>query len=95
LRFILLFNFLHDKKTGIEEPIHTVDETALFAARKATRHRAGYAPVEKQTRRCSAVSHTSGENGLLIPAHFGEVVDLAMQTRLCLLLLEKLLEFFL
>lgn len=42
-----------------------------------------------------SVSNITGEKGSLIPAHFSEVVDLAVQTRLRLLLLEKLLELFL
>ena len=50
MRLVLLFDFLHDEKTGIKEPIHTVDETALFAARKATGNGAGDAPCEKMKR---------------------------------------------
>lgn len=95
MRFVLLFDFLHNEKTGIEEPIHTIYETALLAARKATRNCAGYAPAKKTNASLFRASHIRGAKGLLIPAHFSEVVDLAVQTCLRLLLLEKLLELFL
>ena len=70
MRLVLLFDFLHDEKTGIKEPIHTVDETALFAARKATGNGAGYAPCEKSYASWLSASHTSGENGFTYPSTF-------------------------